>query len=103
MKVDYYRCSWGGLDGKHVVATLKRKTGTISAFALGPKKTKKTLCRDRKTCVEIRKTCVEIRKTCVEIRKTCVEIHTSNHINYRHEKSSIQRQEDSSTRKLYLI
>jgi hypothetical protein len=46
MKVDYSRFSWGGLYGKHVVATWKGKTGTIPAFALGPRKTKKTLCRD---------------------------------------------------------
>jgi hypothetical protein len=46
MKVDYSRFSWGGLHGKHVVATGKGKTGTIPAFALGPKKTKQNLCRD---------------------------------------------------------
>jgi hypothetical protein len=38
MKVDYCRFSWGGLHGKHVVATGKKKTGTIPAFALGPRK-----------------------------------------------------------------
>jgi hypothetical protein len=38
MKVDYSRFSWGGLHGKHVVATWKRKTETIPAFALGPGK-----------------------------------------------------------------
>jgi hypothetical protein len=42
MKVDYSRFSLGGLHGKHVVSTWKRKTGTIPAFALGPRKTKKT-------------------------------------------------------------
>jgi hypothetical protein len=42
MEVDYSRFSLGG----HVVATWKRKTGTIPAFALGPRKTKKNLCRD---------------------------------------------------------
>jgi hypothetical protein len=53
MKVDYSRFSWGGLHGKHVVATGKGKTGTIPAFAQGPRKTKKNLCRDGiKTCVE---------------------------------------------------
>jgi hypothetical protein len=46
MRVDYSGFSWGGLHGKHVVATWKGKTGTIPAFALGPRKTKKT-------CVEI--------------------------------------------------
>jgi hypothetical protein len=53
MKVDYPRFSWGGLHGKHVVATWKGKTLTIPAFALGPRKSKKILCRDgRKNCVE---------------------------------------------------
>jgi hypothetical protein len=46
MKVDYSRFSWGGLHGKHVVATWKGKTGTIPAFALEPRKTNKNLCRD---------------------------------------------------------
>jgi hypothetical protein len=46
MRVDYSRFSWGGLHGMHVVATWKRKTGIIPAFALGPRKTKKILCRD---------------------------------------------------------
>jgi hypothetical protein len=46
MKVDFSRFSWGGLHGKHVVATWKGKSGTIPAFALGSKKTKKNLCRD---------------------------------------------------------
>jgi hypothetical protein len=46
MKVDYSRFSLGGLHGKHVVATWKGKTGTIPAFAIGPSKTKKILCRD---------------------------------------------------------
>jgi hypothetical protein len=46
MKVDYSRFSWGGLHGKLVVANWKGKTGTIPAFALGPRKTKKNLCRD---------------------------------------------------------
>jgi hypothetical protein len=46
MKVDYSRYSWRGLHGKHVVATWKGKTGTIPAFALGPRKAKKILCRD---------------------------------------------------------
>jgi hypothetical protein len=46
MKVDYSIFSWGGLHGKHVVATGKGKTGTIPAFALEPRKTKKNLCRD---------------------------------------------------------
>jgi hypothetical protein len=46
MKVDYSRFSWGGLHGKHVVATWKRKVGTIPALALGPRKSKKNLCRD---------------------------------------------------------
>jgi hypothetical protein len=46
MKVDYSRFSWGGLHGKHVVATWKGKTGTNPTFALGPRKTKKNLCRD---------------------------------------------------------
>jgi IS1 family transposase len=41
MKADYSRFSLGGLRGKHVVATWKRKTGTIPAFVLGPRKTKK--------------------------------------------------------------
>jgi hypothetical protein len=47
MKVDYCRFSLGGLHGKHVVATWKGKTGTITAFALGPRKTKKNLCREK--------------------------------------------------------
>jgi hypothetical protein len=46
MKVDYSRFSWGRLHGKHVAATWKGKTGTIPVFALGPRKPKKTLCRD---------------------------------------------------------
>jgi hypothetical protein len=46
MKVDYSRFSWGGLHGKIEVATWKRKTGTPPTFALGPRKTKKNLCRD---------------------------------------------------------
>jgi hypothetical protein len=46
MKVDYSIVRWGGLHGKHVVATLKGKTGTIPAFALGPRKPRKNLCRD---------------------------------------------------------
>jgi hypothetical protein len=46
MKVDYSRFSWGGLRGKLVAATCKGRTGTIPAFALGPRKTKKNLCRD---------------------------------------------------------
>jgi hypothetical protein len=45
MKVDYSRFSWGGLHGKHVVATWKGKTGTIPAFAQGPRKIEKNLCR----------------------------------------------------------
>jgi hypothetical protein len=32
MKVDYFRFNWGGLHGKHVVATWKGKTGTIPAY-----------------------------------------------------------------------
>jgi hypothetical protein len=46
MKVDYSWFSSGGLHGKPVVATWKRKTGTIPSFALGPRKIKKNLCRD---------------------------------------------------------
>jgi hypothetical protein len=46
MKVDYSIFSLGGLHGKHVVATWKGKTGNITAFALGPRKPKKNLCRD---------------------------------------------------------
>jgi hypothetical protein len=44
MKFDFSRFSWGGLHGKHVVATWKGKTGTMPA--LGPRKIKKPLCRD---------------------------------------------------------
>jgi hypothetical protein len=44
MKVDYSRFSWGGLHGKHVVATWKGKMETIPTFALGPRKTKINLC-----------------------------------------------------------
>jgi putative sterol carrier protein len=44
VKVDYYTFIWGGLYGK-LVATWKGKTGTIPAFAVGPRKTKKNLCR----------------------------------------------------------
>jgi hypothetical protein len=43
MKVDYSRFSLGGLHGKHVVATWKRKTGTIPKFAPGLRKIKKNL------------------------------------------------------------
>jgi hypothetical protein len=39
MKVDYSRFSLGGLHGKQIAAA-------IPAFALGPWKTKKNLCRD---------------------------------------------------------
>jgi hypothetical protein len=46
MKVDYSSFSWGGLHGKHVVATGKGITGTIRSFALGSRRTKKNLCRD---------------------------------------------------------
>jgi hypothetical protein len=46
MKVNYSRFSWGGLCGKHVVATWKGKAGTILAFALGPRKPNKNLCRN---------------------------------------------------------
>jgi hypothetical protein len=46
MKLDYSRFRLGGLHGKHVVATWKRKPGTIPAFDLGPRKTKINLCRD---------------------------------------------------------
>jgi hypothetical protein len=46
MKVDYSRFSWGGLNGKHVVATRKGQMVTILTFALRPRKTKKNLCRD---------------------------------------------------------
>jgi hypothetical protein len=46
IKVDYCGFSWGWLHGKHVAETGKGKTGTIPAFALGPRKTKKNLCRD---------------------------------------------------------
>jgi hypothetical protein len=38
MRVDYSRFSWGGLHGKHVVATWKGKTATIPAYAVGPRK-----------------------------------------------------------------
>jgi hypothetical protein len=46
IKVDYSRFSLGGLHGKHVVATGKGETGTIPAFAVGPRNTKQTLCRN---------------------------------------------------------
>jgi hypothetical protein len=49
MKVGYCRFSMGGLHGKHVVAAWKGKTGTIPAFALGPRKTKKNLCLDARS------------------------------------------------------
>jgi hypothetical protein len=49
MKVDYSRFSWGGLHVKHVVGNWKEKTGAIPEFALGPRKTKKNLCRDGRT------------------------------------------------------
>jgi hypothetical protein len=45
VKVYYSRFRWGGLHGKHVVATWKGKTRTVPAFGLGPRKTKKNLCR----------------------------------------------------------
>jgi hypothetical protein len=41
LKVDYFTFSLGGLHRKHVVATWEGKTGTISKFSLGPRKTKK--------------------------------------------------------------
>jgi hypothetical protein len=48
MQIGYSRFthSLGGLHGKHVMATWNRKTGTIPAFALGPRKTNKNPCRD---------------------------------------------------------
>jgi hypothetical protein len=46
VKVDYSTFSWGGLHGNHVGNLEKKITGTIPAFALGPRKTKKNLCRD---------------------------------------------------------
>jgi hypothetical protein len=46
MKVDYSSFSLGGLHEKRVVATWTGNTGTIPAFTLGPRKTKKNLCRD---------------------------------------------------------
>jgi hypothetical protein len=49
MKVDYSRFSCGRLHGKQVVATGKGKMGTIPAFALGPRKTKKNLCGDSRS------------------------------------------------------
>jgi hypothetical protein len=49
MKVDCSRFSLEGLHGKHVVATWKKKVGTIPAFALGPRKTKKNLCQDSRS------------------------------------------------------
>jgi hypothetical protein len=51
IKVDYSRFSWGGLHGKYVVAIWKEKTGTIPAFALGPRKTKKSF--DEMACRRI--------------------------------------------------
>jgi hypothetical protein len=35
VKIDYFRFSWGGLHGKHVVATWKGKTGTIQLSGFG--------------------------------------------------------------------
>jgi hypothetical protein len=46
MKVDYFRFSFRGLHWKPVVVIWKGKTGTILAFALGSRRTKKNLCRD---------------------------------------------------------
>jgi hypothetical protein len=49
IKVDSSRFGWGELRGNHVVATGKGKTETIPAFALGPRKPKKNLCRDNRS------------------------------------------------------
>jgi hypothetical protein len=35
MEVDYSRFSWGGLHEKHIMASGKRKMGTIPAFVEG--------------------------------------------------------------------
>jgi hypothetical protein len=57
VKVDYCRFSWGGLHGKQVVAAGKGTMGTIPAFALGPRKTKKNLCRDGRKSVSMQCAC----------------------------------------------
>jgi hypothetical protein len=45
MKVDYSRFSWWRATWEACSGNLEKKiTGTIPAFALGPRKTKKTLC-----------------------------------------------------------
>jgi hypothetical protein len=54
MKVDYSRFSWWRGEGATWEAcsgNLEKKTGTIPAFALGPGKTKKSLCRDGRSQV----------------------------------------------------
>jgi hypothetical protein len=55
------------------VATGEGKTGTIPAFALGPKKTKKNLCRDRKICVEMEKPVSRWKNLCRD-GKICVKM-----------------------------
>jgi hypothetical protein len=46
MKVDYSRFSSGRATWEACSGNLEKKiTGTIPAFALGPRKTKKNLCR----------------------------------------------------------
>jgi hypothetical protein len=63
MKADYSGFSWGGLHCKHLVATWKGKTETIPAFALGPRKAKKNLCRDGKP-VSRWQACIERSSRC---------------------------------------
>jgi hypothetical protein len=50
MKVDYSRFSYGMATWEACSGNLEKKTGTIPAFALGPRKTKKNLRKPRKTC-----------------------------------------------------
>jgi hypothetical protein len=46
MKVDYFRFSYERATWEACSGNLEKKTGTIRAFALGPRETKKNLCRD---------------------------------------------------------
>jgi hypothetical protein len=67
MKVDYSRFSCGGLHGKHVVAIWKGKTGTIPAFAIVPRKTKKNLRFNIKVQLQPQETLVHVPGTCNRI------------------------------------
>jgi hypothetical protein len=46
VKVDHSRFSQGRATCEACSGNLEKKTGTIPVFVLGPRKTKKNLCRD---------------------------------------------------------